>query len=396
MRAYFHRMNVKKPSRIPAKGSVITVGKRNKKYDFGDYGKKGNTKPQYTSSYADSSTKRRKSYTEKQQQKKIALVVACTIGILALVAVGFVGLDTLLEISNRPTEPTTLAPITQAPSTQEPGTSPAATPVPTVTIRAQAYSSVVLRGGNALETCIGDAQSAGVSAVMIDFKDATGALSYASALEIVQTTGAAKNGTANAKESIAQLQKAGIAVIARICCFQDSTAPSKMRVNAVWYNAQGTLWLDASKAAGGKPWLNPYAEGARDYLTQIIAEVRDLGVDYILLDAVQFPNGSLSHALFNGENAEGAPSRNEQLLEFLEQAKQSAGNVPLLCAQNAKKLFVETNSIYDGSLWEAPVAGHVLDIRGATEEQLAQIPTDKRVILLQNDKPEVGEYIKAN
>lgn len=38
------------------------------------------------------------------------------------------------------------------------------------------------------------------------------------------------------------------------------------------------LWLDAAANAGGKPWLNPYAASAVDYISGLIEEARQPGL----------------------------------------------------------------------------------------------------------------------
>ena len=58
---------------------------------------------------------------------------------------------------------------------------------------------------------------------------------------------------------------------------------------AVRYQDTDYFWLDAAADAGGKPWLNPYSEGAAGYITALIDEVRAMGFEQVWLTGVQFP-----------------------------------------------------------------------------------------------------------
>lgn len=72
--------------------------------------------------------------------------------------------------------------------------------------------------------------------------------------------------------------------IARISAFMDNAKPRQNNSIAI-RNARGNLnWFD-----GQSRWLNPYAEGARDYLLTVIDDAAALGADGILIDHLCFP-----------------------------------------------------------------------------------------------------------
>ena len=75
------------------------------------------------------------------------------------------------------------------------------------------------------------------------------------------------------------------------------------RTMAVHYNKTQMIWLDNEASKGGKPWLNPYSQTAQNYLLEVVKEVKNLGVDAILLDGVQLPDLNSNVATFAGEGS---------------------------------------------------------------------------------------------
>lgn len=86
------------------------------------------------------------------------------------------------------------------------------------------------------------------------------------------------------------------------------------------------IWLDNEASKGGKPWLNPYSQTAQNYLLEVVKEVKNLGVDAILLDGVQFPDLNSNVATFDGE---GSVSRNAVLVNLSTPASPRAPALPL-------------------------------------------------------------------
>lgn len=57
------------------------------------------------------------------------------------------------------------------------------------------------------------------------------------------------------------MENKGITPLPRVFAFKDHTAPSTlMEARIGLENQPGWMWLDNSKEAGGRPWLNPYSQ----------------------------------------------------------------------------------------------------------------------------------------
>ena len=130
----------------------------------------------------------------------------------------------------------------------------------------------------------------GVRYAVLTLKDDRGYVYYNSQVSLASS---AISSTVVDAASIAKaFQDAGVTPVAGICAFKDTLAPYSDRSAAVKYGNQDITWLDSSAELGGKPWLNPNAASAQQYIADLIAEVRDLGFETVLIQNLQFPEGN--------------------------------------------------------------------------------------------------------
>lgn len=130
----------------------------------------------------------------------------------------------------------------------------------------------------------------GITHAVLTLKDDRGYLYYNSAVPMAAS--AISSTTVDAAAIADAFRQAGITPVAGLCAFKDSLAPYADRSAAVKYlNQDNITWLDTSAELGGKPWLNPNAASAQQYIADLITEVRDLGFDTVLIQNLQFPEG---------------------------------------------------------------------------------------------------------
>lgn len=311
--------------------------------------------------------------------------------LLLLVCLGFILTETLLRLSDAPPVTGESESAHSETQTQEgQSTQPGINGNPLYALQ---VSPAVLRGGAALEQAMASARSGRQNAVVMDWKDENGNFYYPTGQTLAQQSGAAQNAAQNAAESLHTMQSGGLRVIARVYCFRDPLAAQTMREAAIHYQQEGMLWLDNAKESGGVPWLNPYSPKATEYLLSVIAEIAALRADYILLDGVQFANGRLSNAFFIGEDTAGAATRNETLRNFVQQAKQAAGSIPILLTMQSSAAFGGASALYDGDLWQCPADAFVIPLQEAELPMVASFtPAGKRVVP-QIAAAREGEYI---
>lgn len=330
-------------------------------------------------------SKRRKSYSERRRNRTVGIVLACILGAAAVFTAAFFVTDTLLGISDSEVETTV------APGKSDKGdkgnkgnkggsndtTAPAAAPQSSGELKARVGNVSLLAGGSGLDSYIASLKSAGQNAVVIDFKDASGYLSYPSSIAAVKDKTPSSRAQANAAQSIKKLRQSGIKVVARIYCFKDSQMPRVDRTTAVHYNKTQTIWLDNEASKGGRPWLNPYSEAARNYLLEVVKEVKNLGVDVILLDGVQFPDLNSKIATFDGE---GSVSRNAVLVNFVNSCVSACSGTPVICAMKGEAAAGGSSEIYNGSLWSANAYAFAVDLSSLKADFKRSFPASKKVI----------------
>lgn len=138
-----------------------------------------------------------------------------------------------------------------------------------------------------------------VNALVIDVKDATGYLTYRSALPTAEAIGANRYIRApDARQRLDLLRARGIHAIARIVVARD---PLLARGRPQWavHDTDGGLWRDGL----GEPWVDAYSDSVWIYAADIAAEAVLMGFDEIQFDYLRFPDEPphrLRRAIFPG------------------------------------------------------------------------------------------------
>ena len=157
-----------------------------------------------------------------------------------------------------------------------------------------------------------------VNTVFFDMKDSTGRLLYTSAVSIAADSGAVSPNAFDGAQRVQLIKDMGFTPVARIYAFRDHIASAAHLDLAVHYQDSEWAWLDNSASAGGRTWLNPYSSGARDYIVQIAEECASLGLEHLVLDGIQFPQGYALDLATYGEEAL-TKTRPQVLGEFMDE-----------------------------------------------------------------------------
>ncbi len=138
----------------------------------------------------------------------------------------------------------------------------------------------------------------GVTYVVVPLKDTSGYIHYASGLE--KAAGSIAANCIDAAAVATAITEAGMIPVASISTFQDPLSVYQDRDMGIRYQSTEYMWLDNTADAGGKPWLNPYATLAVDFIGDVVQEVADLGYAQVVLSQVQFPS-QVSTSQYFGE-----------------------------------------------------------------------------------------------
>lgn len=192
----------------------------------------------------------------------------------------------------------------------------------------------------ALEGCINALPGAPVNAAVLELKDQQGRVLYQSGVEEVAQAGAQAADAYDLAAAVGQLHDRGCLALGRIYAFEDRTAPSVLEEGKVFYQGTKYAWLDNSVADGGKPWLNPYAAQAQDYIAALAEEALSMGLDGIVLDGVQFPTGySLELADYGKTGDLSRPAVLGQFAERIEQLVETHNGVGCWLYFEAAELY---------------------------------------------------------
>lgn len=207
----------------------------------------------------------------------------------------------------------------------------------------------ILTDSSKLDAFIKTAQEKKANAVLIELKDETGVLYYQSAVEAAKT--AVSPHAVSLPEAVKKLSEGGLTPMGYLHAFKDATASRANVGMAVQYRtANGGLWLDNYANRGGKPWLNPNSESAREYISALCSEAAGSGIKQIVLDSVQFPTGVGLNLANYGANS-GTLNKTEVLSGFLTNLEQKLQTVSakVLLAVNYTDVLTGVTDPYGGS-----------------------------------------------
>ena len=212
------------------------------------------------------------------------------------------------------------------------------------------------------------------NSVVIDFKTQQGKIVYTSLQENAVKGKCAIYDNDTVRLALDIFEDEGIAVIARLYCFEDSTVANSDTTLAVKYMDTDVNWLDGSDEKGGKPWLNPYSKSVRNYLAGVAREISAFGISAFMLESLQFPSGeNTSGATYPGEKNQS--KRNAVLRSTLNEIKKALPeNALVIFAQSADEALEGNDSVYFGSVTDISVDGIAAD----TRERPLGVAVDKK------------------
>ncbi len=134
---------------------------------------------------------------------------------------------------------------------------------------------------------INELSAQGVTYVEVTLKDTAGYIHYASSIEAASSSIAAT--CIDAQAVATAITEAGMIPVASIAAFQDPISVYQDKSLAIGYIGTDYRWLDNTAEAGGKAWMNPYADASVTFIGDIISEVSAMGYSHVVLGQVQFP-----------------------------------------------------------------------------------------------------------
>ncbi len=188
-----------------------------------------------------------------------------------------------------------------------------------------------------------------VNAFVIDVKDATGEVTYASQVPLARQVGATDRvRIADVRERLERLREHGIYPIARIVVFKD---PLLATARPEWsiQREDGTVWEDQKNVH----WVDAYNEHVWNYNIELAREAIALGFSEVQWDYVRFPDAPNRYLRDAVYPARDGRSRTQGIREFMMYAddRLAESDVPL----TADVFGITTSAFNDvgiGQLWE--------------------------------------------
>lgn len=206
----------------------------------------------------------------------------------------------------------------------------------------------------------------GINAVVLELKGTDGTVLFQTEQELA--AGSLDERAVDLPQTVLALKNAGYSVVARIAAYRDPLASLiEEGLYAVKYRNTDYKWLDNNPELGGKPWLNPYAPQAQEYIRGLALEAAAAGADAILLENVQFPEGVGTESVSYGEWGKTV-ERDDLLRSFVSdlRAQLEKQNTALICSVPVTALLSDGESRYGGAN-PAELFGEPLSLSGLNE-----------------------------
>ncbi|MCL1823319.1 MAG: hypothetical protein FWG44_03865 [Oscillospiraceae bacterium] len=147
----------------------------------------------------------------------------------------------------------------------------------------------VLDNSTSLAAYIQQAKNNGYTSVVLEMKDSTGYLFYASEYAQVKNTEIIK-GTLTAEQIYSAFENTGVKPVVRLNAALDQLGPKHVGGVSYFISDGSSRWADARIEDGGKLWANPFLQGTRDYLSFLVGELSEAGFPEIIIANAIFPD----------------------------------------------------------------------------------------------------------
>ncbi len=127
------------------------------------------------------------------------------------------------------------------------------------------------------------------SGICVELMCVGGKLNYLTSNETAVSAEAVSQGACSLSDMVSLINNAELLPYARISALSDNVASWYDRSICYLFEDSTSKWLDNSADKGGKPWISPFREGAKEYLSSIVSEISDAGFAGIIAGEFDFP-----------------------------------------------------------------------------------------------------------
>lgn len=193
---------------------------------------------------------------------------------------------------------------------------------------------------------LSEAKAKGYQAVSVEWKNDVGVIYFPSSVSAINGNRAIAENAVSADALAKKIQDAGMVPVAAVHTFKDKTAPDKAKDNTFMVKNSTYTWFDRAANDGGKPWLDPYKESARNYNLMIVEDLAKAGFKEIILKSVNFPETNS----MNKAQLDTSVSFSEILSQYVASAQETAAkyHAKVAVSYNATGYWIEKKVTYGG------------------------------------------------
>lgn len=182
-----------------------------------------------------------------------------------------------------------------------------------------------------LELTAESLRSQGYTAMIFPLKSAGGKLLYASENEAASVSNAFEAGAPSLADLAAVASMRNMQCMARFDTLNDNIYPAAYQNGAYCIADEGGRWLDTAEERGGKPWLSPFSDSARAYLSSLCGEINDAGFTGIFCTDLMFPLFRDSDVSLLGSYVNDSVRRREALAAVMTEITNAAPGAVYTC-----------------------------------------------------------------
>ncbi|NIP78182.1 MAG: hypothetical protein GWM90_02840 [Gemmatimonadetes bacterium] len=188
-----------------------------------------------------------------------------------------------------------------------------------------------------------------INTFVIDVKDVTGEISYATRLPLAQQVGADRERKiADVRALLDRLREHGIYPIARIVVFKDPLLANARREWAIT-REDGTIWEDDN----GVHWVDSFNRDVWDYNIELAREAVALGFSEVQWDYVRFPDVPRSYLLEAVYPAREGRTKPAAIREFMQYSKERLADLDVPVTADVFGITTSTRrDVGIGQVWE--------------------------------------------
>lgn len=191
-------------------------------------------------------------------------------------------------------------------------------------IRGLYVSSFAASSQAKIDKLIDIAKFCNLNALVVDFKDDYGYLSYGSNIDLAKKMKSSRK-LIDLNYLFGKAKENNIKIIARIVSFRDPIAFEYENYKfAIFSKSKNQPWYGSKSV---EKWIDPYNEEYLNYLIEVAREIESLGVYEIQFDYVRFPAEGNTQDIVYRYNTENI-SKNNLIFKFFSKVKEAV-NIPV-------------------------------------------------------------------